>query len=111
VSRTNVLSNGIPREPVHSTLEIDAHADTCVLGPNLVILYYTGRECDVSPYTEVYESFEVVPIVSGARAWTDVETGLTYILVIDPPRVDHLDVVGRLTPSNNGNQEFTNAPT
>jgi hypothetical protein len=24
-----------------------------------------------------------------------------------PPRVDHLDVVGRLTPSMNGNQEFT----
>jgi hypothetical protein len=32
------------------------------------------------------------------------------------PRVDHLDVVGRLTPSKNGNQEFTkrthlNTPT
>jgi hypothetical protein len=24
-----------------------------------------------------------------------------------PPRVNHLDVVGRLTPSMNGNQEFT----
>jgi hypothetical protein len=27
-----------------------------------------------------------------------------------PPRVDHLDVVGRLTPSKNGNQEFTTLP-
>jgi hypothetical protein len=40
-----------------------------------VILHYTGRECDVSPYTEVYESVKVVPIVSGATAWTDEETG------------------------------------
>jgi hypothetical protein len=27
-----------------------------------------------------------------------------------PPRLDHLDVVGRLTPSKNGNQEFTKRP-
>jgi hypothetical protein len=26
--------------------------------------------------------------------------------MIEPPHVDHLDVVGRLTPSMNGNQEF-----
>jgi hypothetical protein len=26
---------------------------------------------------------------------------------VDSPRVDHLDVVGRLTPSMNGNQEYT----
>jgi hypothetical protein len=48
-----------------------------------VILHYTGRECDVSPYTEVYESVKVVPIVSGATAWTDEETGSTYILVVN----------------------------
>jgi hypothetical protein len=83
VSRTNVLSNAIPREPVHSTLEMDTHADTCVLGPNFVILHYTGRECDVSLYTEVYESVKAVPIVSGATAWTNVETGLSYILAIN----------------------------
>jgi hypothetical protein len=62
VSRTNVLSNAIPREPVHSTLEMDTHADTCVLRPNIVILHYKGRECDLSPYTEVYESVKAVPI-------------------------------------------------
>jgi hypothetical protein len=70
VSRANVLSNAIPREPVHSTLEMDTYADTCDVGPNFVVLHYTGRECDVSPYTEVYESVKAVPIVSGATAWT-----------------------------------------
>jgi hypothetical protein len=83
VSHTNGMFNAIPREPVHSTLEMDTHADKYVLGPNFVILHYTSRECDVSPYTEVYESVTAVPIVSGATAWTDKRTGLTYILVVN----------------------------
>jgi hypothetical protein len=49
VSGANVLHNAIPREPVYSNPEMDTHADTCVLGPNFIILHYTGRECDVSP--------------------------------------------------------------
>jgi hypothetical protein len=36
-------------------------------------------------------------------------TGFTVIAAL-PPRVDHLDVVGGLTPSKNGNQEFTKRP-
>jgi hypothetical protein len=82
VFRTNVLRNAIPREPVYSNLEMDTHAETFVLGLNFTILHYTGRECDVAPYNEVYESVKAVPIVSGATAWTDEGTGLTYILVI-----------------------------
>jgi hypothetical protein len=83
VSRTNGTPNTIPREPKYSTLEMDTHADICVLGPNFVVLHYTSRECDVSPYTEVYESVKAVPIVSGATAWTDERTRLTYILVVN----------------------------
>jgi hypothetical protein len=83
VSRTNALRNAIPREPVYSALEMDTHADTCVLGPNFMILHYTGRKCGVSPYTEVYESVKAVPFVSGATAWTDEGTGITYIFVIN----------------------------
>jgi hypothetical protein len=30
-----------------------------------------------------------------------------WTMPIKPPRANHLDVVGRLTPSMNGNQEFT----
>jgi hypothetical protein len=45
----NVLTNAIPTETVSSTLEMDTHADTCGLGPNFIILHYTGQECDVSP--------------------------------------------------------------
>jgi hypothetical protein len=76
-----VLSNAIPRESVYGTLEMDTHADICVLGPNFIILHYTGRECDVSPYSVEYESAKAVPIVSGATDWTDEGTGLTYIIL------------------------------
>jgi hypothetical protein len=66
---------------VYSRLELDSHADTIVLGRNCVILSYTGRECDVSPFTAAYNSITNVPIVTGATAWTSQNTGVTYILV------------------------------
>ena len=56
---------------------------TVVLGRNCVILSYTGRDCNVSPYNETYESIKGVPIVSGATAWTCETMGLTYILVFN----------------------------
>ena len=33
-------------------VELDSHADTIVAGSNCVVMHYTGRECDVSPYTK-----------------------------------------------------------
>jgi hypothetical protein len=53
---------------VYSRLELDSHADTIVLGRNCVILSHTGRECDVSPYTQTYKAITDVPIVTGATA-------------------------------------------
>ena len=66
---------------IYNKLELDSHADTIVLGNNCVILSHTGRECDVSPFTETYQSISNVPIVSGATAWTCPENGDTFILV------------------------------
>ena len=72
-----------PDSPIVGQIELDTHADTCVLGRNFVILHYTGRVCDVSPYSSEYASVPDVPIVSGATAaWTDRTTGETYILII-----------------------------
>ena len=65
----------------YSRMELDTHADTVVLGKNCVILSHTGRECDVSPYTDFYDAIKGVPIVSGATAWTSQRDGETYILV------------------------------
>ena len=64
-------------------LEFDTHADTIVLGANCVILSYTGKECDVSPYTETYESIKNVPVVSGATLWTNKTDGQEFILVFN----------------------------
>ena len=64
-------------------MEMNSHADTAVLGRNCVILNYTGRECDVSLYTDSYEAIKGVPIVTGATAWTSKVNGQTYILVFN----------------------------
>lgn len=76
------LQNLCPDSPIHGQVELDTHADTCVLGANFVILHYTGRVCDVSPYSPEYPSIQNVPIVTGATAWTSPETTETFILVI-----------------------------
>ena len=70
-------------EVVVGHLEHDSHADTIVLGQNAIILGYTGRECEVSPYTDQYESIKGVPIVRGATGYTDPKTGERYILVFN----------------------------
>ena len=46
----------------HGRIELDSHADTIVFGKNCAVIHYTGRECNVSPYTDTYESIKSVPI-------------------------------------------------
>jgi hypothetical protein len=64
-------------------IELDTHADTCVLGKNFLLLEYSGRVCDVYPYSDEYQAVKDVPIVSGATAVQDNETGEVYILVVN----------------------------
>ncbi len=60
--------------------ELDSHADTCVTGPNFLILDYTGEQCDVTPYTNDYQPIINVSVVNAATAFTDESTGETIIL-------------------------------
>ena len=69
--------------PVFGRCELDSHAYTIVAGRNCIILSYTGRECDVSPYRDDYEAVKGVPIVHAATAWQLQHTGQTYILVLN----------------------------
>ena len=64
-------------------MEMDSHADTIVCGANCIIMHYTGKECDVSPYTDAYEAIKSVPIVTAATAYDDPDTGETTILVLN----------------------------
>ena len=65
-------------------MELYSHAETIVLGSNAIIMQYTNRECDVSPYADRYEPIRNVPIVTGTmRTVTSSDTGLTYILIFN----------------------------
>jgi hypothetical protein len=77
----------------YGRMELDSHADTIVLGSNALILQYTSRECDVSPYSDSYEPIRNVPIVKGATAVTSKTTGETLILIFNEAiwMGDHLD--------------------
>ena len=57
------------------------HADTTVLGSNCVVLSYTEKECEVSPYSSEYEAVWNVPVVTGATVWTNPMDGTAYVLV------------------------------
>jgi hypothetical protein len=61
--------------------ELDSHADTCVAGANFLAWEFSGLTCEVSPFTDEYESMKDVPVVTAATAWTNEETGETFILL------------------------------
>jgi hypothetical protein len=67
---------------INGTIEMDTHADTCVLGSNFILLSRTGRICDVYPYSDAYDAIKDIPIVTGATATQDEQTGEVFILVI-----------------------------
>ena len=79
VSATSRRSDGT--NIVAGRLEMDSHADTIVFGRNFLPLSFTGCECDVSPYTDDYDSIKNIPIATAATAWTCLDTAQTYILV------------------------------
>ena len=74
--------------------EADSNADTCCLGTNFLVLSMSSRTADVYPYDSSYSPIVNVPIVSGATAYDDDNTGETYILVFNEslyygPKLDH----------------------
>ena len=70
-----------PQPTSHGRIELDTHADTTVLGSNCVVLSYTGKECEVSPYSSQYEAVQNVPVVTGATVWTNAADGMAYLLI------------------------------
>ena len=69
--------------PTDGHIELDSHADTVILGSNVVVLHYMGNECEVSPYSDEYEAISNVPVVCGATLWTDQNDNQGYILVFN----------------------------
>ena len=70
-----------PPSTSHGCIEFDTHADTTVLGLNCVVLSYTGKECEVSPYSSQYKTVWNIPVVTGATVWTNAADGMAYLLI------------------------------
>ena len=51
-----------------------------VLGSNCVVLSYTGKECEVSPYSSEYEAVWNIHVATGATVWTNTMDGMAYLL-------------------------------
>ena len=65
----------------HGRIELDTHVDTTVLGSNCIVLSYTGKECEVSPYSPDYEAVRNIPVVTCATVWTNPQDGMAVSLV------------------------------
>jgi hypothetical protein len=87
VAKVNALPSQIPSVPFYGSVELNTHADTCVAGKNFIVLSFTGRECDVYPYSQQYEAVRNIPIVSAATAIQHPNLGETLILVFNRNRV------------------------
>ena len=70
-----------PPPTSHGHIELDTHADTTVLGLNCVVLSYSGKECEVSPYSSQYKAVQNVPVVMWAMVWTNAADGTAYLLI------------------------------
>jgi len=72
--------------------ELDSHADTIVVGSNFLVMNYTERSCDVSPYSDDYTPVKDVPIVQAATGYTSAN-GRDYLLIVNEalymPNLDH----------------------
>ena len=55
----------------------------CHIHRCLTIAYFTGKDCDVAPYNDAYETKKAVPIVQAAIECDNTETGDNTILILD----------------------------
>ena len=59
----------------YSTMELYSHADTIVCGSKFIVIHFTGKEFDVTTYTDTYKTIKAVPIAQIATAYNNPEKG------------------------------------
>lgn len=69
-------------EHVEGQVELDTHADTCMLGKTFAVLEDTGQRCEVTPWSDSYKSIKNIAVVKGGTA-LDTYDGKTVILVFN----------------------------
>jgi hypothetical protein len=68
---------------VHSTCELDSHADTSCAGSNFIQLEDPVRFADVYPYTSELPALQRIPVTSAGKTWIDPQTGQQYLLILN----------------------------
>jgi hypothetical protein len=53
---------------VYERCELDSRADTCCAGATAYVIEYTGKVCDVYPYSPKYKPRSNIPIVKAVTA-------------------------------------------
>ena len=71
------------RSVVYRNMKLDFHAGMIFCGSICIVMHFTGKECDVAPYTDEYNTIKVVPLVHAATTYNNPETGDTLILILD----------------------------
>jgi hypothetical protein len=67
----------------YGSVELDSHADTCMVEANFRVIAHTEKSCNVTLFHLHYQSLQNVPIVQAATAYTDPESGETFIFVVN----------------------------
>jgi hypothetical protein len=68
---------------VHSTCELDSHADTSCAGSNFIQLEDPVRSADLFPYKSELLTLQIIPVKSAGTAWIDPNTGKPYLLILN----------------------------
>jgi hypothetical protein len=67
VASIGLQANGSTVENTQARSEIDNHADTCCFGANFTPLYFTDQVCDVSPFSDAYDSMTNITLSRDIR--------------------------------------------
>jgi hypothetical protein len=81
IAKSSKQNTRTQRGGICGKLEIDNHANTHAVGSNCTVINWTGRTCNVTPFSEHYPPMKDVEIVTAATAYDDSLTGETTILI------------------------------
>ena len=72
-----------PHPGTSATNKMDSNADTCCLGTNFIFIVMTETTANMYPYNMSYEHMYNVPIVTGASTYTNINTGRSFIIILN----------------------------
>jgi len=80
--KVNELPQATTTFGVDARCELDTRADTTCAGINCRPIFYTGQHCQAYGFHDELTPINDVPIATVATAWSDPNTGESFILII-----------------------------